>query len=163
MKQSSPDATCLPFRLCFAADTYLTPVAAARIEHILRNSTKALHADNFPGPPRRHRYALDVFLFRPDAGFAIHGPGEAHDDANIWTNATAMCMAHRAYNGLPETVLHWLRERFRLERGPLGKRAPWAGCLRAPVYHCELGLGGVCTCTALKSRAPFINHARASI
>ena len=146
-------------------DTYLTPVATARIDLFVRNSTKALHADSFPSFSRHHRYALDVFLFRPSAGFLQHQPtkggermmlestasesGGAAQAAeksvyhSVWVNATAMCMAQRAFNGLPESVLHWVRETFRLERAALGKRAPWAACLRAPVYHCPLGAGGV--------------------
>ena len=145
-------------------DTYLTPVATARIDFFVKNSTKALHTDSFPSFSRHHRYALDVFLFRPSAGFL--GPMGATIDAeggrasrdgredstllpeasmhqSVWLNATAMCMAHRAFNGLPETVLHWVRETYSLERAALGKRAPWAACLRSPVYHCPLGVGGV--------------------
>lgn len=127
-------------------DTYLTPVATARIEFFVRNSTKALHADLFPAPPRHHRYALDTFLFRPAAGFMLPAKVEREvpsDDRSVWMNATAMCMAHRAFNGLPETVLHWVQETFGLGRASLGKRAPWAGCQRVPVYHCDIGLGGV--------------------
>ena len=133
-------------------DTYLTPVATAKIESYVRTSSMAMLADNFPSSPEARRgsgvdrYALDVFMFRPSAGFLLRDRGAASAASgprSIWTNATAVCMAHRGYHGLPETVLHWVQKTWNLERGALGKRASWGACVSRPVFHCPIGEGGV--------------------
>lgn len=137
---------------CSGPDEYLTPRAMERIHHLIADhrvrqvwadsfESNSLFADRFPsglsgdkdGGPLvyRHngrsyigRYSLDVLLFRTAA--LLSHAGAPH--GSVWWPATAVCTAHRAYHGLPETVLKWLSVSFNLSVNAVGERARWTAC-----------------------------------
>ena len=124
-------------------DEHLVPLAVDRLTSLVQHDSTgaALFADSFPGAlaggknkgplvskadsNRDYvaRWALDVLLFRP-APLMLPGGRRS----SVWWDATAVCTAQRAYHGLPETVLHWVKIEFNLSFGAIGIGSParWA-------------------------------------
>jgi len=91
-------------------DTYVTPVAIARLEELvsemLARSTD-FWGDTFPSATEP-RLSMDYFLWRPS-------------QMPWWENATALCTRTAM---IPEAVLAVLIRAFRLRIGIIGGRAP---------------------------------------
>jgi hypothetical protein len=145
---------------CSGPDEFLTPSAVEHMQTLLSGASgtaatagerAVLHAFPFPRPSpppqicgfmgnasrcyRMSRHALDVFAFRPSGGFLIG----KRASGSIWANASAMCIAHRPYQGLPETVLWWLRVTWGLRVNSIGPQPPRRACKNGDASDMSVG------------------------